>query len=75
MNNRYEHQLKVFSPNKGDKRESSKEKSDCRSRVTTLATGIDQNLRSLDWRPRAVLKCAQCLGRLEVQSLQKCPAE
>ena len=48
INNRYGHEPKVFSSNETDKRESSKGKSDCRSRVTTLATGSDRNQRSLD---------------------------
>ena len=62
INNGYGHELKEFSSNERDKRESSKGGSGRRSRVTTLAIGSDRNQRSLDSRPRAVLKCAQCSG-------------
>lgn len=46
INNRYGHELKVFSSNEREKRESSKGKSDCRSRVTTLPTVSDRNQQS-----------------------------
>ena len=62
INNRYEQELTSSCLSERDRKESSKGKSDCQSRVTTLATRSDRSQRSSDTQHRAPQKCAQCSG-------------